>query len=37
MGCIPRSIAHVLGDAKLLAVAKPLGGIKPIVVGEFLY
>jgi hypothetical protein len=37
MGRILGSIAGILGATKLLAVAKPLGSIKSIVVGEFLY
>jgi hypothetical protein len=37
MGHILGSIASILGVAKLLALAKPLGSIKPIVMGEFLY
>ncbi len=33
----PSSIAHVLGDVKLLAFAKPLGGIIPIAMDKVLY
>jgi hypothetical protein len=37
IGHFPRSIVHVLGDVKLLALAKPLGGIIPIAMDKVLY
>lgn len=37
MGRFPRSITHILGVIMLLALAKPFGGITPIVMGEIFY
>jgi hypothetical protein len=37
MGRFPRSIIHILGAITFLALAKPFGGIKLIVVGEVFY
>jgi hypothetical protein len=37
-GHIPHRIAHILGVAThLLIMTKPLGGIRPIIIGEMLY
>jgi hypothetical protein len=33
-GHIPPQIARILGVARLLAMTKPLGGVRPIVMGE---
>jgi hypothetical protein len=32
-----KSIIKALSDIKLLALAKPFGGIRPVVIGEVLY
>jgi hypothetical protein len=37
MDCFPRSIVFIFGATKFLTLAKPLGGIKPITMGEVLY
>jgi hypothetical protein len=36
-GHIPCQITHIFGVACFLAMANPLGGIRPIAVGETLY
>jgi hypothetical protein len=37
MGYFLGPIIHILSVVRFLALAKPLGGIKPIIVGEVLY
>jgi len=33
-GYIPRLVALVLGASRLLAMAKDIGGLRPIIIGE---
>jgi hypothetical protein len=36
-GYIPRLVALVLGASRLLAMAKDIGGLRPIIIGEVFF
>ena len=36
-GGIPPSLAHMLGTSRLVALQKPLGGVRPLAIGEGFY
>ena len=36
-GDIPSSVARMLGTSRLVALQKPLGGVRPLAVGEAFY
>ena len=34
---MPPSVAHILSASRLVALVKPVGGVRPIVIGEVVY